>query len=523
MIGFSPFSVTRGMLVRMLADAAMTNLALAAALLLRMVVDMVSAHPAVTNQELFDEYIGIYAVNAPVLTLMCLLIFGLSGFYTYGRVYQSRYKALMIVTAVAQAYLLYGCATFLMSDALGWRPIPRGSLVTAFLLNLGAALASRTWTSLWETVIQIEQHKKVRQPRRSGKNVLVIGGAGYIGSALLPKLLNNGYSVRVLDMFLYGEEPIAGIRRHPRLELVKGDFRNVQEVVSATKGMDAVVHLGAIVGDPACNLDESVTIAVNLSATQMIAQVAKASGVSRFLFASTCSVYGASEELLDEHSEVRPISLYGHTKLAAEWGLKRMADEWFKPTILRFATIYGQSGRTRFDLVVNLLAAKAKTEGVITINGGDQWRPFVHVDDAALAILAALKAPLEVTGNETFNVGSDDQNYTINQIGELVKQHVFGARLIIDADSTDKRNYRVSFTKIRKKLSFQPQWTVQRGIQQVIEAIAASQVGDYRDPKYSNVKHLTESRLIEAVRVKDDWTKELAESQSGEHAVLKVL
>jgi nucleoside-diphosphate-sugar epimerase len=385
-------------------------------------------------------------------------------------------------------------------------------------------LASRTWTFLWEVVVRPERDSKRHLRKEGGKNVLVIGGAGYIGSALLPKLLNNGYRVRVLDMFLYGKEPIAGVVRHPRLELVKGDFRHVDKVVSAMRDMDAVIHLGAIVGDPACDIDEKVTLDVNLSATEMIAHVAKASGISRFIFASTCSVYGACDELLDEHSEVMPISLYGHTKLAAEHGLQHMADDSFTPTILRFATIYGLSGRTRFDLVVNLLAAKAKTEGVITVNGGDQWRPFVHVDDAALGVLKVLQSPLSLVGNQIFNVGSNEQNFTISQIGRLIGDRVVGAELIMDADSKDKRNYRVSFDKIHRMLSFTPAWTVEQGVDQVLEAIATGEVIDYRDPQYSNVKYLTQNGAIEIIRLDDDWSRHLhaLRKSSAEMDAIKV-
>ena len=173
-------------------------------------------------------------------------------------------------------------------------------------------------------------------------------------------------------------------------------------------------------------------------------------------------------------STTKPVSHYGNTKLAAERVLRGMADEQFAPTILRFATIYGLSGRTRFDLVVNLLTAKAKIDGQITVNGGNQWRPFVHVDDAALAIATALERPREIVGDEIFNVGSDAQNYTIKEVGEIVHQHVPGAELIVDANDTDRRNYKVSFAKIYNQLSFEPQWTLELGIQQVWNPLPAA-------------------------------------------------
>jgi nucleoside-diphosphate-sugar epimerase len=511
------FRVTRAMAVRMLADALMTNFALVCALALRFLLQFaIRGRGSLDGYDAeFWNFVQAYSHCGWLLTAICLLIFTLSGFYTYGRAYQGRYKALVILQAVVQSYLVFGFLTYFFWEKLGLVEIPRVALTMAFLIHLGLTLASRTWTFLWERVIRPE--REAHLPTNGGRvrNVLVIGGAGYIGSALLPKLLEKGCRVRVLDMFLYGREPIRAVAEHPRLELVEGDFRHVEKVVQAMRGMDAVVHLGAIVGDPACDLDEDVTLKVNLTATQMIAQVAKASDIPRFVFASTCSVYGADDEILDEHSEVKPISLYGNTKLAAERGLRSMADYRFTPTILRFATIYGLSGRTRFDLVVNLLAAKAKVDGRITVYGGSQWRPFVHVDDAALAIFKVLRSPLSLVGNEVFNVGSDEQNYTIQAIGELVHQRVFTADLVLEESMSDRRNYRVSFRKIRTRLGFEPQWTVEQGLQQVIEAIASGDVEDYQDPKYHNARLLGESGMIEVIRVEDDWTQQLLETRTS--------
>ncbi|HUG92678.1 MAG TPA: NAD-dependent epimerase/dehydratase [Planctomycetaceae bacterium] len=505
------FRLTRAMAMRMAADAAMINLALIAALALRFLVAfaMHESPRGFDYEQEFWSYVSAYLWNAGLLTFVCLVVFVRSGFYTYGRAYQGRYKALVIVQAVCLAYLVFGVLTYFLADRLPLVEIPRGALILTWLINLGLTLTSRTWTFLWERVIRPERERTLRGKDGVPRSVLVIGGAGYIGSALLPKLLRRGYRVRVLDMFLYGTEPIRSVADHPRLELVKGDFRHVDKVVEVMHGMDAVVHLGAIVGDPACELDHQVTIDVNLSATQMIAQVAKASGVSRFIFASTCSVYGACDELLDERSEVKPISLYGKTKLAAERGLRSMADAGFAPTIVRFATIYGLSGRTRFDLVVNLLAAKAKTEGKITVFGGSQWRPFVHVDDAALGVFQLLEAPLSLVGNETFNVGSNEQNYTIEQIGRMVYDEVVGAELILDENSPDKRNYRVSFDKLRNTIGFEPEWTVEEGIRQVVDAVVNGSVEDYREARYSNVRHLAETGAIQNISTEDDWSRQL--------------
>jgi nucleoside-diphosphate-sugar epimerase len=350
--------------------------------------------------------------------------------------------------------------------------------------------------------------------------VLVIGGAGYIGSALLPKLLNKGYRVRLLDLMLFGIEPIANVIDHPNLEIIRADFRNVDHVVEAMRGVDAVAHLGAIVGDPACALDEELTIEVNLMATRMIAEVAKGSGVKRFIFASTCSVYGASDYILDERSELNPVSLYARSKIASEHVLMKMACDRFAPVILRFGTIYGLSGRTRFDLVINLLTAKAMVDGQITVMGGDQWRPFVHVDDAANAVCRALEVPRALVHSQVFNVGSNQQNYTIQQVGELIHRLVPTAELIDKGFDGDRRNYRVNFHKIQRQLGFMPQWTMEEGVRQVITAIQEGKVTDYQEALYSNVKFLREDAASKQLIRREQWVHELLNDTSSERVVV---
>lgn len=344
--------------------------------------------------------------------------------------------------------------------------------------------------------------------------VLVIGGGGYMGSALVPKLLDRGHRVRVLDLLFYGLEPIRAFISHPNLEIIQADFRRVDTLVECMEGVDAVIHLGAIVGDPACALDRDLTIEVNLMATRTIAEVAKGYGIRRFIFASTCSVYGAStdDQLLTEESPLNPVSLYAVTKLASERILMGLASDNFSPTCLRFSTIYGLSGRRRFDLVVNLLTAKAVIDGQITIQGGDQWRPFLHVDDAALSLLHTLESPLPKVHGQVFNVGSDEQNFTIQQIGELIKSIVPGADVINQGLGCDPRDYKADFRKIREQLGFEPKWSVIEGINQVVDVIRSGAVKDYRMPKYSNVKFLTEHEdAVSLVRNESNWAYDLVE------------
>jgi nucleoside-diphosphate-sugar epimerase len=269
--------------------------------------------------------------------------------------------------------------------------------------------------------------------------------------------------------------------------------------------MKSVIHLGGLVGDPACALDEELTIQINLIATRMIAQVAKGNGISRFVFASSCSVYGASDEILNERSALNPVSLYARSKIASENVLLGLRGDEFEPVILRFGTIYGLSGRTRFDLVVNLLAAKALVEKVITVYGKDQWRPFLHVHDAGRAVMSALDARSESVSTLVFNVGCDEQNRTLGQVGELIRAMVPGSVLRCTEDNVDRRNYRVEFRRIREALGFEPVWKIEAGVQQVLDAIASGKVTDYLDPKHSNVKFLSAPDAREQLPVMEDW------------------
>jgi len=340
--------------------------------------------------------------------------------------------------------------------------------------------------------------------------VLVTGGAGYLGSALTERLLELGYRVRVLDCLVYGERAVRKLYRHPRFELVRNDIRDVDAVIRTAQGTDAVVHLAAIVGDPACALNEELTIDVNYHAPRTVAQVSRGLGIKRFIFASTCSVYGASDEFLDERSALNPVSLYARTKLEAEGVLLNLGDGDFAPTILRFATVYGLSYRPRFDLVVNLLAAKAIQEGRVGIFGGQQWRPLVHVRDVGEAIALCLQAPLWNVRREIFNVGSNEQNYQIADLGRLIQEMVPNAR-VETQPKEDNRNYRVCFDKIQNVLNFQPKFTVRDGVQEIIDAYATGHICDYRDPSCNNLVYLRQNghlrRLLLGDRQDREWVK----------------
>lgn len=506
-------------LMRMVADAILINLALILSLAGRLlwIVSRGDA-TAFEYRSTLLYYERVYLQNFWIVTLISLIVFTASGFYTYGRFYRGRYKVLIVLQAVSLAYLIFGALTYLgqgeFLDFLApYLNFPRGALLLAWALSAILLVTARIWATLWKRVIHTETPSPARTRNGKIENVLVIGGAGYIGSALLPKLLQAGYNVRVLDLLLYGTEPIEPWLGHPRLEVVQADFRQIEKVVQVMRDMDAVIHLGGLVGDPACALDEQLTLDINLTATRMIAEVAKGSGIAHFIFASTCSVYGVSDEPLDERSELRPVSLYARSKIASEKVLLNMADDRFTPVILRFGTIYGLSGRPRFDLVVNLLTAKAVVDGQITIFGGEQWRPFLHVDDAAEAIALVLKAPLPLVRNQIFNVGSNDQNYQIKQIGEIIHRLVPEATIVYQEGSTDRRNYWVNFNKIRRTLNFTTRWTVEQGVQQIIEAFRSGRIRDYRDVRYSNFEFLKQQGLYLLSHSESSWSLDLLKQE----------
>jgi nucleoside-diphosphate-sugar epimerase len=441
------------------------------------------------------------------------LLFYAMGFYTRGRSYASKYKVLVVMQAATMLFLVLGLALYFF----GLQPaFPHRSFLLAWMFCTAFLLAARLWAQVWRKMVmeEIRPHVSVEKERQS---VLVIGGAGYIGSSLLPKLLDHGYHVRLLDCFLYGEDPIRPVQQHPALEIHRGDFRNTDAVVAAMRDMKSVIHLGGLVGDPACALDEELTIQVNLVATRMIAQVAKGNGISRFVFASSCSVYGTSDLLLNERSALHPVSLYARSKVASEKVLLGMRNDGFEPVILRFGTIHGLSGRTRFDLVVNLLTAKAVVDGVITVFGKDQWRPFLHVHDAAQAVLLALKARSDSIASPIFNVGSNDQNRTLGQVGELIQSMVPGSYIVTKEEGVDRRNYRVEFRRIQERLNFCRSMTLEAGIEQVLEAIRSGKVRNYQDPKYSNVHSLSKPEVRQALPVMEDLVTKFRQAPMGNY------
>lgn len=310
------------------------------------------------------------------------------------------------------------------------------------------------------------------------KTVLVTGGAGYIGSVLTEMLMEAGYHVRILDRLFFGRKLIAPLEARNGLVVIRDDVRYVNR--DAFEGVDVVMDLAGISNDPASDLDPVITEQVNHCGPVRMAKLAKDAGVSRYIYSSSCSIYGAGgNDILDEQSPKSPVSLYARTKISAEAELEKMADDNFAVTFMRNATVYGLSYRMRFDLVINIMTLYAyKNRRIFVTGGGQQWRPLVHVRDVARAFIAAMEAPRDKVNGEAFNVGSNDQNYQIRAIAQMVRDVVPHTSLELVPDDPDKRSYNVNFDKITRVLGYKVEKTPYEGIVEVKQALERGRVDD---------------------------------------------
>lgn len=323
------------------------------------------------------------------------------------------------------------------------------------------------------------------------QTILVTGGAGYIGSVLTRQLLEKGHTVRVLDSLMYGGEPIIDLFNYPNFEFIKGDVRSEADVREAMKGITAVAHLAAIVGDPACAQNQELARTTNLEGSKMLYNIANEAGVKKFVFASTCSNYGKMEnpdEYANETSKLAPVSLYAETKVATEqFLLSQPQDNTCKPTCLRFSTVYGLSLRPRFDLTVNEFAKELTLGRELTIFGEQFWRPYCHVFDLARSVVTVLESPEELVAFEVFNVGDTSENYQKKMIIDEVVKVLPNSRITYVQKSEDPRDYRVSFEKIKNKLGFKLKFTVPDGIRQIKKVLDDGFILNPDDQKYRNV------------------------------------
>ena len=317
--------------------------------------------------------------------------------------------------------------------------------------------------------------------------VLITGGAGYLGSMLSRKLLSKGYQVRIMDTLWYGNESIKELENNTNFELIKEDIRNLVPTVKSMIDVDAVIHLASIVGMPASSIEPRTSEEINYLATKNIAELCQLHDIETYLFASTCSVYGYQpDKIINEKSHVAPLDFYAKQKYLSE-----RATGWLNrsPTIYRFGTLFGLSPRMRFDLVINLFIAQALIDGKITVFGGKQERPFLHVSDAADSLIFGIEKNL--TG--TYNVTSE--NMTILQAAERIKKAT-GCEIEISKEDEDNRSYRVSADKI-KQVGFEPLKNIDNTIKEIRDAFEDKIITNYKDNKYNNYKILYSSKEVQ--------------------------
>jgi nucleoside-diphosphate-sugar epimerase len=337
----------------------------------------------------------------------------------------------------------------------------------------------------------------------SNMRILLTGYNGYIGTVMAAMLRSAGHEVVGLDTNFFEDCVLGPAGSH--IQEIKKDLRDISP--QDLKNFDAVIHLAALSNDPLGDLEPRLTYDINLQATIRLARLAREAGVARFLYSSSCSIYGASgaDDLLDEEAPMRPITPYAESKVKAEEELRKMADEHFSPIYLRNATAYGFSPRLRGDIVLNNLTAWAYTTGKILImSDGTPWRPIAHVEDISQAFLLCLTAPRDIIHNQAINIGAATENYQVRDLAEIVKETVPNATVVYEGKTgPDPRNYRVDFTKLTRLLpGFKPQWNARLGAQQLYKAYReyGLTLEDFQGRKYirlNQLKHLLNTNCLD--------------------------
>lgn len=343
------------------------------------------------------------------------------------------------------------------------------------------------------------------------QRVLVTGHHGYIGGVLVRILNAAGHQVTGLDTDFFVQNRFVGeVVKVPSL---RRDLRNV--AVDDLVGFDAVMHLGALSNDPLGDLNPDLTYDINYHATMRLADLAKQAGVKRFLFSSSCSMYGAAgSEMLDESAAFNPVTPYAESKVLVERDLKELASPNFSPVFLRNTTAYGVSPFMRFDVVLNNLVAWAFTTGSVMIQSdGTPWRPLIHIEDICRAFMAVLSAPTEAIHNQAFNVGITEENYQVRDLAQIVSETVPGCKIEYLANGgPDPRSYRVNFSKLKNQVpGFQPQWNVRRGAQELYAACkeASLTLQDFDGPRFKRIIHIRQLLASGKLDSQLYWTEDV--------------
>jgi len=341
----------------------------------------------------------------------------------------------------------------------------------------------------------------MKDSRRTEK-ILVTGGAGYVGSVLVPRLLNEGYRVSVLDLFIYGEDTLDEVKHHTALEIIKGDIRNQALFREITKDCDAVIHLACISNDPSVELDPALSTSINYKAFEPLVKISKDCGIKRFIFASSGSVYGISNsrDVTEDHPLV-PVSYYNKYKAMCEKILQKYQSDDFTTVIIRPATICGYSPRQRLDLTVNILTNHAVNTGSINVFGGKQIRPNIHIQDMVDLYAKLLKYPKELIAGKIYNAGFE--NHTVADMAKIIRDIVQqklpekGKIDIVTTLSDDPRSYHMCSEKIKRELGFEPKRTIQDGVLDLIKAFNTGKIPNpMSDIRYYNVKLMKNINLV---------------------------
>ncbi len=328
---------------------------------------------------------------------------------------------------------------------------------------------------------------------KRSKRILVTGAAGYIGSVLVRQLLERGYEVVGLDRLLFGDRGLRGLEGESRFQLIEGDLRSPECYAELLEDVGAVVHLAAIVGDPACSMAPELAWETNVEASTRLLTAAAESGVGRFIFASTCSNYGRGEsiEYCTEDTALNPISLYARGKVEVEHRLLGSSTPGLAPTCLRFSTAYGASPRMRFDLTVNEFSREVAMERPLEIYGRQFWRPYCHTTDLARACVRVLEAAPELVDHRVFNVGSTPENYRKQDLAEILLELRRQAEIRFVHEDEDPRDYKVSFARVAEVLAFEHTIAVPEGIAEIFRLLEAGSFPSPYSDRYGNTAEMT--------------------------------